>query len=204
MDIYKDAAHRLYVRNTKIGETVFHQWEDYVDALNEASEFKGSVFLTNLMAAMVSVPNHFGLRLRGDFYKQVLKHCKLRIDETTGDRVQVQAPNTNSEGALPEIDNTEAAKMFTSLVFPRFLDIERQLYDLGHIDNNRRWLESKVGLVQIKILFKAGKYIRSGISKAKLTKFFADRYDSDISQQAQPRKIEAAKNCGYAWLIPPL
>jgi hypothetical protein len=81
MNFYQDIAHRLYVQDTKIGDTVFHRWEDFLDAKNNLSDFPGKVFWANVQAAMVAQPQHFGLKLRGDFYLKVLEFCKQRINE---------------------------------------------------------------------------------------------------------------------------
>jgi hypothetical protein len=85
MSFYSDIAHQLYTWKTKIGETKFSSPFDFIEAKHNEAPYKGKVFYENLIHAM---PNHFGAKMRNDFFKEVLQYCKQKIDE-------IELVNTN-------------------------------------------------------------------------------------------------------------
>lgn len=85
MNFYEDIKHRLYVWNTKIGDTNFANPIDFIEAKHLEAPYKGRVFYENIINVM---PNHFGAEMRNDFFKEVLQYCKQKIDE-------IELVNTN-------------------------------------------------------------------------------------------------------------
>lgn len=77
MNFYEDIAHRLYVWNTKIGDTNFANPIDFIEAKHLEAPYKGKVFYENVIKAM---PNHFGAEMRNDFFKDIVQYCKNKID----------------------------------------------------------------------------------------------------------------------------
>ena len=77
MNFYEDIAHRLYVWDTTIAETKFEPF-DFIEAKHCEAPYKGKVFYQNLMSSM---PNHFGAKMRKDFFFKVLEYCKQQIDK---------------------------------------------------------------------------------------------------------------------------
>ncbi len=76
MNFYEEIAHRLYVWNTKIGDTEFEPF-DFIEAKHNEAPFKGKIFYENLIKAM---PNHFGAKMRNAFFNEVLQYCQQKID----------------------------------------------------------------------------------------------------------------------------
>lgn len=85
MNFYEDIKHRLYVWNTKIGDTNFANPIDFIEAKHLEAPYKGRVFYENIINVM---PNHFGAEMRNDFFKEVLQYCKQKINE-------IELVNTN-------------------------------------------------------------------------------------------------------------
>lgn len=77
MSFYKEIVHRLFVWNTRIGETEFEPFE-YIEEKHKEAPYKGRVFYTILMREL---PNHFGAKLRNDFYLELLNYCNQKIRE---------------------------------------------------------------------------------------------------------------------------
>lgn len=79
MEFYKEIVHKLYVWNTKIGETDFDPF-DFIEAQHNEAPYKGKVFYQNLIREM---PNHFGAKMRNDFFIEILEYCNKKIIEVT-------------------------------------------------------------------------------------------------------------------------
>jgi len=77
MNFYEDIAHRLYVWNTKIGDTNFANPIDFIEAKHLEAPYKGKVFYENVIKAM---PNHFGAKMRNDFFNEIVQYCKNKIE----------------------------------------------------------------------------------------------------------------------------
>lgn len=76
MKYYDEIVHRLYIWETKIGDTEFEPF-DYIEAKHNEATYKGKVFYQNIINAM---PNHFGAKMRNEFFKEVLHYCKQKIN----------------------------------------------------------------------------------------------------------------------------
>jgi hypothetical protein len=104
MNFYNDIAHKLYVWNTKIGETEFEPF-DYIEARHNEAPYKGKVFYQNLIKAM---PYHFGANLRNDFFKEVVKYCVEKIQNLPPQQNETktdQETQTENDFALSTIED---------------------------------------------------------------------------------------------------
>jgi len=84
MNFYEDIAHRLYVWNTKIGDTNFANPIDFIEAKHLEAPYKGKVFYENVIKAM---PNHFGAEMRNDFFKDIVIKIMAILKKKTGKEV---------------------------------------------------------------------------------------------------------------------
>ena len=91
MNFYEEIAHKLYVWNTKIGETEFEPF-DFIEAKHNEAPFKGKVFYQNLIKAM---PNHFGAKMRNDFFKEVLQYCQQNIKPIHNEQIKQKIESEN-------------------------------------------------------------------------------------------------------------
>jgi len=101
MDFYHDIAHRLYVWNTKIGETNFRDPFEFIEAKHSEAPFKGKIFYENLIQRL---PDHFGAKMRPDFFNEILNYCGQKIEEIKKAAISQKPVN---ESDLLKIENSQ-------------------------------------------------------------------------------------------------
>jgi hypothetical protein len=203
MNFYEDIAHRLYVWNTKIGETDFRPFQ-FIEAKHNEAPFKGEVFYRNLMQAM---PNHFGSKLRSDFFKKVLEYCQQKIDaieaprqtETKTDKLKAelskygffelpkvkQLSEPNKQRLIELISTNDlpySIAMVEYLGFIKHLKVEHFTTDYKLFKEVANWFEVAERAVKGNI------YVLNEFSKENRT-----RYTADQQKQTVQKNYEALK-----------
>jgi len=97
MNFYHDIVRSLYVYNTKIGDTWLDPFE-FIEAKQRECPYGAKVFYKNIMKEM---PNHFGAKIRNDFFKEVLQYCKQKIDSLL--ESETNTPHQNETKTLINI-----------------------------------------------------------------------------------------------------
>ncbi len=202
MNFYEDIAHKLYVFNTKIGETEFEPF-DFIEAKHNEAPYKGKVFYQNLIDAM---PNHFGAKMRNDFFKEVVQYCADRIHallsqqiETKTDKFkaelgeygffelskvkQLSEPNKQS---LIELISTNdlpySIAMFEYLAFLKHLKAKHFTTDYELFKAVAKWFEVNERAVKGNI------YVLNERSKENRTRYTADQQKQTVQKDYEKLK----------------